>query len=208
MIKALFLIFNPAGTWERIVQSRRGVGFILLTNVLPLLLLGSAAEVYGLHHWGKWRGMFAHLKIFPLEEALLFEAFHFVLLLAIVFLGAKLLKSLGETFHGRHTFTQTFTTVGYSLSPYLLFRVLDAFPWMSPWLSWLIGILLSIGLLYHGVPRAMDPDPPQAFGLFMMSSLLLFLITGLARFVTAWYLQGKFTKLEAALSDLAARMHH
>jgi hypothetical protein len=52
----------------------------------------------------------------------------------------------------------------------------------------------------------MDPDPPQAFGLFMMSSLLLFLITGLARFVTAWYLQGRFTKLEPVISDLGARL--
>ena len=27
---------------------------------------------------------------------------------AVVFIGAKLIKSIGETFHGRHTFTQAF----------------------------------------------------------------------------------------------------
>ena len=42
----------------------------------------------------------------------------------------------------------------------------------------------------------MDPDPSHAFGLFFMSALLLVLITGLVRFVTAAYLQGKFPKLQ------------
>ena len=69
-----------------------------------------------------------------------------------------------------------------------------------------IGICLSVAVLYHGVPRMMEPDPPHAFGLFLMSSLLLALVTGLVRFATAAYLSGKFSKLQAIVSDLAARL--
>jgi hypothetical protein len=39
-----------------------------------------------------------------------------------------------------------------------------------------------------------------------VSVLLLILITGLLRFVTAWYLQGKFKSVEKVISDLIARM--
>src|SRR2546430_12181986 len=34
----------------------------------------------------------------------------FLLYLFVVFLGARLIKAIGETFHGRHTFTQAFGT--------------------------------------------------------------------------------------------------
>jgi hypothetical protein len=39
-----------------------------------------------------------------------------------------------------------------------------------------------------------------------MSSLLLLIVTGLLRFVTWWYLAGKLTKLQAMVTDLAARL--
>jgi hypothetical protein len=36
--------------------------------------------------------------------------------------------------------------------------------------------------------------------------MLLFFITGLMGFVAAWYLQGKFSKLDALISSLGARL--
>jgi len=206
MIKALLLIFDPMATWEGIFRARRSLGSVLLVYLLPLLLLASAAEGYGLVQWGKWHGEIGRIKNYPLREAVIVEAIQFLLALVVVFIGANMIKAIGETFHGRHTYTQTFTTVAYGLSPLFLLRLLDAFPGISPWLSWSIGILLSIGVLYQGVPRIMEPDPPHAFGLFFMSALLLALVTGLVRLVTASYLQGKFAKLDAIISDLAARL--
>jgi hypothetical protein len=206
MIQALLLIFQPVATWERIFRARRRTLTILLAYLLPFLLLTSAAEAYGLVHWGKFQGEIPRLKQFPLNEAIIFEVAQFLLSLVIVFLGAKLVVAVGETFHGRHTYNQAFTAVAYGLSPLFLSRLLDIFPGISPWVSWPIGILLSMGVLYHGLPRIMEPDPPHAFGLYLMTSILLFLITGLARFLTAWYLQGKFVKLHALASDLAKRL--
>ena len=206
MIKALLLIFEPMATWEGIFRARRSFARVMVTYLLPMLLLASAAEGFGLAHWGKWQSDVGRLKHFRNGEVLILETIQFLLALVIVFSGAHLIKSIGETFHGRHNYTQTFTTVAYGLSPLFLLRLLDAFSGITPWATWSIGIILSIAVLYQGVPRMMEPDPPHAFGLFLISSLLLALITGLVRFVTWCYLEGKFGKLEAIISDLATRL--
>jgi len=209
MLKALLLILEPTATWEKIFRARRGMVFILALYLLPLLLLTSAGEGYGLVRWGKQRGEVqevAHLKPFARGEAVIFEAAQILLSLVVVFASANLVKSIGETFHGRHTYTQAFVTIAYGLSPLFLLRLLDALPALNPWVTWAIGVILSIKVLYHGVPRMMEPDPPHAFGLFLMSSLLVVLITAMVRFVTWWYLTGKLSKLDAFVSDLAARL--
>ena len=205
MFNALLLIFAPIPAWERISRGSRSLAYLLLSYLLPLVAAGCVAEGYGLVRWGKWQGDVPHLKKFPAGEALIFEIGQFVLLLAIVFLGARLIKAIGETFHGRHTFGQAFVAVAYGMSPFFLLRFLDAFAAVSPWITWSLGILLSVGVMYQGLPRVMEPDPPHAFGLYLMSSLLLILITGLARFVTAWYLAGKLTRLEGLISGVAAK---
>jgi hypothetical protein len=179
---------------------------IVLTYLLPLLLLVSVVEGYGLVHWGKWQGDLSRLKKFPVREAVIIETIQLLLAVLVVFVGAKMIKSIGETFHGRHTYPQAFTTVAYGLSPLFLFHLLDAFAEIYPWVSWSIGIILSIAALYYGVPRMMEPDPPNAFGLFFMSSLLLLLVSGLVRIVMAEYLRGTFPKLQVIVTDLAARL--
>ena len=206
MIKALLLIFDPMATWERIVLARRSVAFVLVVHLLPMLLLVAVAEGYGLVHWGKWQGEIGRIKNCPVNEAVVVEVLQFLLSLGVVFIGANMIKSIGETFHGQHTYHQTFTVVAYGLSPLFLLRLLDAFSGVSPWITWSIGLILSTAVLYQGVPRLMEPDPPHAFGLFLMSALLLTLVSGLARLVTASYLQGKFPKLQVIISDVAARL--
>jgi len=201
MIKALLLIFDPVETWERIFRAQRSVGFIFWTYLMPMLLLCSAVEGYGLYSWGKWQHDALRLKRFEVGEAVLFEVAQVLLGLLMVLVAAKLLKSLGETFHGRHTLPQTFTVAAYGLSPLFLVRMLDAFSGISPWLTWPIGIILVVTVLYQGIPRVMLPDPPHAFGLYLMSSVLLVVLTGLTRFVTAWYLQGHFKPVEKFLQE-------
>jgi hypothetical protein len=201
MIKALLLIVDPVATWDGIVAAQRKWSVILVGYLLPLLILSSVAEGYGMTRWGKPRGdEMNYIKVYSKPEVLVFETAQLVLSLFIVFLGAKLIKSLGETFHGRHSFSQCFTVTVYGLSPLFLLRVPNAFSWMPLWLTWAIGISLSAAILYRGLPRVMRPDPPHALGLYLMSVLLLTIVTGLACFVTMWYLQGRFGRLDALLS--------
>ncbi len=206
MIKALLLILDPVASWERVVRAQRSLLFVLLIFLLPLVLLSSAAEGYGILTWGKWQGEVVRLHKFSRQEVLCYESLQLVLSLLLVLVGAKLLKSLGETFHGRHTYAKAFTVVAYGLSPLFLLRVLDAHPVVSPWLTWAIGILLSVGVLYQGVPRVMQPDPPHAFGLFLISALLLVLTSGLVRFLTFWWLLGKFKTVETIILSFIARL--
>jgi hypothetical protein len=206
MIKALLLIFRPMQAWERVFRAQRSFTFVLLLYLTPMVLITVAVEGYGLVHWGRWQNDVNYLKRFPIGDVVVYEFAHALLTFGLVFLGAKIIKSLGETFHGRHTYTQAFTTVAYGLSPLFLLRLLDAFPSVSPWTTWGIGIMLCVSVLYQGVPRVMMPDPPHAFGLYLMSALLLLIITGLARFVTAWQLQGHFKPVEEVISRLGAQL--
>jgi hypothetical protein len=200
MIKALLLIFRPVATWEGIVSSRARWPRVFAGHVLPMLLLACAAEGYGMAHWGKPRGPLDRLYLFSPRETAIYEAGQFILFIVIIFFGARVIKSLGETFHGRHTFDQTFTVAAYGLSPMFLFHLFNAFRDISPWVTWIPGIVLSLAAIYHGLPRVMLPDPPHAFGLYLSSAFLLLLMTALGRFMTAWYLAGRFARLDELIS--------
>lgn len=206
MIESVLLIFDASGTWQRIVKAQRGIATVLVSFLVPLLLLTCAVEGYGLMHWGKAQGLMSRPHTYSLGEVVVFESGQMLTSIVLVFLAAVVLKSMGATFHARNTFQQAFTVVAYALSPFFLLRLLDAFTPISPWLSWAIGILLSLAALYHGVPQVMQPDPPQAFGLYLMTAVLLVSLTGLMGFVAAWYLQGKFSKLDALISSLSSRL--
>ena len=199
-------VFKPVETWTRVVEAKRGFAAVLFLFLLPFLLLTGAVEGYGMAHFGKSQMVLGSLKKFSVAEAAIYEAGNLLLTLGVVLLGAKLIKAMGETFHGRHTFTQAFTAVAYGLSPIFLFRLLDVFPRFSPWISWGIGMALAMAALYQGIPRVMQPDPPHAFGLYLMGAIMLTIITGLSRFVTAWYLEGRFQSLSQAISNLADQL--
>jgi hypothetical protein len=206
MIKALWLIFWPVSGWGQIVEARRSIGFVLMVNTLPLLVASALVEGWGMVTWGDYRGQVVFLHKSPAGQVFIYQCAQILLSLGMVLLGAYIIKLLGETFHGRHTYRQTFCLVAYGLGPLFMVRALDAFPALSPYLTWAFGIFLTLRVMYSGVPLALDPDPPHAFGLFLMSSLMLLLISGLLRFVTAWYLKGKFVGLEGVVADLAARL--
>ena len=208
MIRALFLIFQTGAAWDRVVKAQRNLGPLLVLYLFPMMLLVAVAEGFRLVEWGEPQaGIFHRVQKFTAGEAIIFEAVHSLLtLLAIVVCGI-LIKILGETFHGRFTYKQTFTLVIYGLSPMFLLRLLDAVPAFVPWwATWGIGIALSIAVLHQGIWFVMQPAPPNAFALYFMSSLLLAASTGLERFVTAWYLTGRIPSAENFISHLAAHL--
>lgn len=205
MIKALFLIFEPIRAWQSAAQ--RSLKSTVLLYLMPMMAIVGVAEGFGLVHWGRWQSALLGIKKFSVGEAILFEVLQMLLMTLIILICAYFIKSLGETFHGRHTYRQTLTVVIYGLSPLFLMRLLDMFPQITLWLPWVIGIMLVIKILYHGVPLVMQPDPPHAFGLFFMSALLLTLITAVERFVSIGYLTGKFRPLSDFIFHSAHQLH-
>ena len=207
MIKALFLIFQTGAAWERVVKARRNLGSLLVLYLFPMMLMVAVVEGFGLVEWGEPQaGIFHRIQKFTAGQVVIYETAHSLLTLLAIVVCAVLIKILGETFHGRYTYQQTFTLVIYGLSPMFLLRLLDAVPAIIPWASWGIGITLSIAVLYQGIWRVMQPAPPNAFALYFMSSLLLATATGLERFVTAWYLAGRFQPAGNFISHLAAHL--
>src|SRR5947209_1447950 len=106
MIKALLLIGFPIPTWERIAATKRSWSTILFSYYLPFVLLTCLVEGYGLVQWGKPRGMVPRDILFSVRHAVIFEMAMAFILVGIVFTLAVLIKSLGETFHGRNSFGQ------------------------------------------------------------------------------------------------------
>jgi voltage-gated potassium channel Kch len=204
MIKTLLLMIVPVATWEKIYRAQKSFAFVLVLYLLPLLVLSAAGESYGMIHWGKYRGEIQRLRTFSPAEAAIFEMAQFVWSLLVVFFGAIIVRSLGATFHGRHTYTQTFTVVAYGLGPVFMFRLLNAFSYIPAWAPWLLGTFFAWRVLYSGIPKVMLPDPPHAIGLYLMSNLILTFMTGLLALLAYGYLQGVFPKLEKLISGAAA----
>jgi hypothetical protein len=188
MIKAVLLLIHSVATWDRIVEARRGMAAILFIHLLPLLLLTSAGEFYGLTHWGKQRAEYGKPTVVEPAAALRYETFKAALALAVIFLAAQIIKAVGQSFHTRHNYPQAFTVVAYSLSPLFLTQLLQGTPFMPAWVVWAVGIALTASALYQGVPRVMQPDPPQTIGLYFMSVLTLTGLTALAQFLSGKFL--------------------
>lgn len=193
MIKALLLIFQPSAAWGRVVLAKKGFLFIFGAYLLPMVLISSAIEGWGLSRWGKWQPKFDRLKDFSdhTGTVITFEVIQSLLLLAMVLVSALLLLKISHTFHGRRTYLQAFTTMAYGFSPVFLVRLLDVGPMVHPATTWVLGILLTIWILYQGIPQVMQPDPTHAFGLYLSVIVVVVLTSGIARVLTALYLLGE-----------------
>jgi Yip1-like protein len=206
MIKALFLIFEPAAAWDRVVNARRSVGFLLLFYLLPMVLMVSAAEGFSLMKWGRPQWDSGQIKIFTAEETETYEVAQSLAMLAVVFICGQIARAFANASYRRHNFTQGFTVAACGLSPLFLLRLLDVFPAINPWLIWGVGIMLCVATLYNGIPRVMQPDPSQAFGLYFMCAVIFILVTGLERFVTVWYLAGRMPPLKEIISRFTSHL--
>lgn len=191
MIKVFFLIFEPRATWEKIARVRHGFAFVLCVYLMPMILISSAVEGWGLARWGKWQPRFEKIKIFSVSGIVSYEAVQAILLLLMVLVSSLIILKISQTFQTRSKFLDAFTTVAYGCSPLLFAHLLDAGPSVSPWTPWIIGILLTIWVIYQGIPNVIKPDPTHAFGLYLSASIVIFMTSGMTRLLTALYLQGE-----------------
>lgn len=192
MIKALLLIFDPENTWERIEQNPYSVSSVFFGYLLPLLLLGTAVEIWGMMKLGYDKGQIVERREkLGQEMATRYGAAQVGLGLLTAFVGAWLFKKVSQGFHRRHKYREAFATIGYSLGPIYLARMLDGLPGVNTWICWGLGALLGVSILYRGIPRVMKPDPSNALGLYLVCSFLLIVITGIAHYVAQLVLQEK-----------------
>jgi hypothetical protein len=189
MIKVFFLLIEPGATWDKIALAKRSFAYVTLIQLLPLILLCTGLETLGLGLHGKW-GKFDILKTFSEQEVLTYGVLQFFLSFAMVIVTALLVFKISQTFQDRLTFLQAFTTVAYGFSPMFLVRFLDYGAAIHPAVTWLLGMGLTIYVLYQGIPRVMQPDPTHAFGVYLSAMIVVVLTSGLARLLTAMYVLG------------------
>ncbi len=190
IIMVFFLIFEPNVAWEKVARARRGLVFITTIHLLPLILVGTALEAWGLNRNGKWQPRLQFCKHFSKPDIINFETLQFVLLFAVVLVSAVLIYKISQTFQDRPTFLQAYTVTAYGFSPLLLLHFLDFSATIHPVVPWLIGMGLVMWILYQGIPRVMRSDPTHAFGVYLSAMIVVTLTSGLARIITAMYLLG------------------
>lgn len=205
MIKAILLIFRPEQTWNGIAAANRSIAYILCLHLVPLILLTSVAEGYGLVNWGKSSsvGEKKTVRLYTVKEAVIVETAQSFVLLGLAFLGAVAAKSYSSTFHRRSTFRQAFTAIAFGMAPMLTLRFGDLIVGLYPWVPWAVGMILTLAVLYLGLPCLLKPDPPHAFGLYVMTTMTITVMFGLWRLVMTQFFLGKFPRLTQAVADLA-----
>lgn len=190
MIKALLLICAPVYTWDRIARARRGIFFVLLFFLIPTIVLSVAGEIAGRNYFLQGDVMLQN-KIISKQRILPYGVSELGAGLLAVFVAAQLLKTLSVTFHNRNTYSQCFVVMAYTVGPFYLLHLLDVIPELNPWISFAAGSLFSFGTLYNAVPKVLKPDPPHAFGLFLMGGFTLTMLHALCRLFTLQVLDGR-----------------
>ncbi len=195
MLRALLLIFDPANSWEKIETAKPSMAHVFFAYVLPIMLVSLAVEAWLLMQLGTQRGRIVERIVHVSKDVIIrYEVTQFVLGIAVVFLGAFLMQRLSQGFHRRHPYPECFATLGYSLGPYFLCRMLDGWPVLNTWIVWAIGALLAVSLLYRGLPRLMKPDPSNALGVYLMCSILILVLTGVAHYFGTLVLDEKILR--------------
>jgi hypothetical protein len=191
MIRALKLIFATQKEWENIANANRGISWVLLTYLLPLMAICGYAEGYGIWKLGEHRGEVGEVARIPLEIIFRYEGVSLGLLLCAIIVGTFLLVTVSRSFQVPVTLSQCFAAVGYSIGPLILIKLADAFPVINTWICYTVGMVFVASMLYHGVANCLKPEQTKGFGIFVFSVVFIALLTGLGHFVSTLVLRGR-----------------
>lgn len=189
MIRVFALLFDATTTWEKIDQEQQSILRVFLSYLLPILLISVAAEAFLLMRFGQQVGPMDQLVAVSPPVMIRYELARLVFALFITFGGALLVRKLGDSFHSRHQYRNCFVTLAYSLGPLFLMQIVDGWPVINSWIVWATGILLSVSILYKGIPRTLRPEPSNALGLYLFLSVFLIIASGLAHYVATLILE-------------------
>lgn len=206
LFKDLFFIVRPTTTWNRVAAARHGVVFIFAFYLLPMLLVTAVIEGHGLMLFGRQQVAEGMNNRFTLPKVFAYEVGSAVVTLLLIGLAAAFIKSFANACHARNRVGQSLAVMLHSAGPLLLIQWFNGFPNMYFWLTWLLGVALTMSALYHGLPRLMQPDPPSAMGLYIGSALTVFLLLLGGRILTGYYLTGHLKALEVWLTNMAGKI--
>ncbi|HEV8544352.1 MAG TPA: Yip1 family protein [Verrucomicrobiae bacterium] len=192
MFKSLNLLFSPEKEWQKIALNPPSLAVVAF-GILLLIAVTLGVEAWGLMKFGEGSGEFGRMHL-PNERVLKYAVFYGVGSLLAIIIVSRLLKDVGHSFNLQAPFPICFILIAFGYSPILLFRCADAFPSINTWICWAIGAVLSLRILYHGVALWLRPEQTKGFGIFMVSFLLIVVLSGLVHFSAIQVLHGRFLK--------------
>ena len=188
------LIFDPAATWDKIVLDNKSCRQVFFLFLVPVIFISVAAQAAGMLYLGEHSEVVEWARH---HERLiyLYAVAKLILNFLVVFVSAMVVKTIAETFHKRNSYSECLIVMAYALSPLFLVEMFNAMPGFSGmyfwWTTFGVGIVLAVGTLYYGIPRVLLPDPPHAFGLYIITTLLVIGISALAALLPMLLLDGK-----------------
>lgn len=189
--KDLMLLINRESTWNRIATSRHGWLFAAAFYLVPMLIFSGVIEAVSLFYHGQaqitQRGI---MERYSVERLVVFELVQAGGLLVLIFIAAVFMTSFGNVCHRRNRLREALLVMTHAVGPLVLLQAFNGLPAVSVWFTWILGVILVLVSLYHGVPRIMRPDPPSAMGLYVASSATVVLLGFGWRLLTYWYLTG------------------
>jgi len=191
MFLSILMIFDPARAWNRIAALGHEPVRVVSLHLIPMLLVVGGVEAYGAIHWGKVIRETGGRRFFEMNSVLTYQACYFGVSVLAVLLGAVFLRVLADTFQRRQRFAQALAVSAMGMGPVFLARLADACPPVNPWVSWVVGAVVMVAVLYQGLPRVFHLDPAHALGTFMAGAMLMFLVTFMARVFMLLFVQPK-----------------
>ena len=194
MVRSLNLLFAPSKTWERMALKQPHAATIVLISLLPLIILTFGAEGYGLLTLGERVGDLGRQVQVPQARIIRYEVFYAVASLVVIFAGTFLLKSVADSFSVTTSFSGCFILMACGFMPIFLLRIPDGIPQVNTWICWAVGAVLASRILYHGVALWLKPEQTKGFGLFLVSVIYTFVLSGLVHFAAVQVLHGRLMK--------------
>jgi hypothetical protein len=194
MLRALRLLFSPSKTWEAMALNPPHAVTIILVSLLPLMVVTFGVEGYGLLRLGESVGGIGRQLQLSHERVIRYEAFYAVASMVVIFAGTFLMKSVAESFGVITSFGGCFVLMACGFMPIFLMRIPDGVPQINTWICWAVGAVLAVRILYHGVALWLKPEQTKGFGLFLVSIVYTFVLSGLVHFAAVQVLHGRLLK--------------
>jgi hypothetical protein len=184
MIRGLLLILDGVASWKTIARAERGFFFILLVHLLPLMALTLGVEAYALTQLGDGKTFSGDRIHISGECALRYAVAEAVLNLGAIVIGAKILQRINLSLRGVTSYLDCYRTLAYGLSPLFMAHLLDALPGINTWVCFAIGMVLTVAVLHNGVPLVIKPDVAKMLGIYVIATVVVLVMTGLAHFLS------------------------
>ncbi|NVK21234.1 MAG: DUF1282 family protein [Kangiellaceae bacterium] len=157
------VLYNPIETWPKIEKKNFTITQIYLRFLLIMAAIPPIAAYIGAVYIG-WRVGFEEPVKLTWQSALLISVSAYIAILVGMYVFARLVHWMAQTYKSEATVADAFALVSYSCVPLFLVSIFSAYPllWLNTMLT-LVAAALAIRILFIGTPVMMKIDQDRGF---------------------------------------------